>query len=91
MIETLTERLFAKERLDTWNDFAVKAAWSKDTPEDQKPFLVYAASKTEGERAAWKWVKEERRGFNLNTVLPNMSVSLLLPSSTPEMLTRNST
>lgn len=66
------------ERADTWNDDAVAAAWSKDTPPEEKPFTVYAASKTEGERAAWKWIKEEKRGFTLNTVLPNMNVRLSL-------------
>jgi len=37
---------------------------------------VYAASKTEGEREAWNWVKKTQPGFVLNTVLPNMNVRL---------------
>ena len=32
---------------------------------------MYAASKTEAEQRIWEFVKEERPGFVLNTVLPN--------------------
>ncbi|CAH0040459.1 unnamed protein product [Clonostachys rhizophaga] len=53
----------------TWNDAAVAAAWSEHTPPG--PVTVYAASKTEGERAAWKWVEESRPGIVFNAVLPN--------------------
>lgn len=59
---------------DTWDDDAVEAAWNKDVQTAEKPFMVYAASKTEGERAAWKWIRDSNRGFVFNTVLPNMTV-----------------
>jgi nucleoside-diphosphate-sugar epimerase len=55
---------------------AVATAWSRHTPPD--PVMVYAASKTEGERTAWKWVKENQPGFVFNTVLPNWLVNALL-------------
>lgn len=61
---------------DSWNHSAVQAAWSEGTPAEQKPFLVYAASKTEAERAAWTWVQDNKPGFVLNTVLPCLNVSL---------------
>uniref|UniRef100_A0A093Y6C6 Aldehyde reductase 2 n=1 Tax=Talaromyces marneffei PM1 TaxID=1077442 RepID=A0A093Y6C6_TALMA len=57
---------------DTWNDAAVKAAWDENTPAEAKPFIIYSASKTEGERAAWNWVKENKPGFTFNAVLPNL-------------------
>ncbi|EFY97729.1 aldehyde reductase II [Metarhizium robertsii ARSEF 23] len=60
-------------QLDTWNDDAVKAAWSESTPAAQKPYVVYAASKTEGERAAWNWMRENKPHFVMNTVLPNVN------------------
>lgn len=60
--------------VDTWNDSAVKAAWDENTPAQVKPLAVYAASKTEGERAAWKWVEENKPHFVFNSVLPNMNV-----------------
>ena len=59
---------------DTWDNLAVEAAYNDDTPADQKPLMVYAASKTKGEQAAWNFVTEQRPDFILNTVLPNMSV-----------------
>lgn len=60
---------------DTWNDDVVRAAYSNDTPLDKKPYIVYAASKTEGERSAWKWVAENKPGFEFNVVIPNVNVS----------------
>lgn len=39
------------------------------------PLTIYAASKIEGERAAWAWVKENKPHFIFNSVLPNLSVS----------------
>jgi nucleoside-diphosphate-sugar epimerase len=53
----------------------VKAAWDENTPAEAKPFIIYGASKTEGERAAWNWVKENKPGFAFNAVLPNLVVS----------------
>ncbi|KAF9878360.1 NAD dependent epimerase/dehydratase [Colletotrichum karsti] len=56
---------------NTWNDFAVKSAWDPDLSEEKKPYYIYAASKTEGERAAWKWVEENKPGFVFSAVAPN--------------------
>jgi hypothetical protein len=39
------------------------------------PFMVYAASKTEQERAFFKWASENKPSFAVNSVLPNMNVS----------------
>jgi len=57
---------------NSYNDAIVKAA--RETPADNpiKPVLVYGAAKTEGERAAWKWVRENKHSFQLNTVLPDL-------------------
>lgn len=59
---------------DSWNDEVVKLAWDEND-DPRKPSYVYAASKTEGERFAFKWVKEHNPHFTLNTVLPNLAVS----------------
>jgi hypothetical protein len=63
------------EFLATWNDEAIEAAWSQDTPEDKLPYIIYAASKTEGERSLWKWAKENNPQFVVNAVLPDANVS----------------
>ncbi|KAK0757255.1 hypothetical protein N5P37_009971 [Trichoderma harzianum] len=63
----------------TWNDAVIELAWSGTAPENAKGYIVYSASKTEGERTAWNWVKENKPSFTLNTVLPNCNVSLLPP------------
>lgn len=59
----------------SWNDASIKAAWDPNTPEDRKGVFTYAASKTEAERQAWAWVRENKPGFSFNTVLPNWTVS----------------
>jgi len=55
-----------------FNDAIVKAAHEAAADSPLKPLLGYAAGKTEGERAAWKFVKEEKPSFVLNTVLPDL-------------------
>ncbi|KIY03615.1 uncharacterized protein Z520_00306 [Fonsecaea multimorphosa CBS 102226] len=63
----------------TWNEEAVKAAWAPPPYEgEQRKLDVYSASKTQGEQAAWKFMKEEKPGFVLNTVLPNCNMGLVL-------------
>ncbi|OJJ47350.1 hypothetical protein ASPZODRAFT_65377 [Penicilliopsis zonata CBS 506.65] len=57
----------------TWNDYSVKAAWDPETPDAEKPSIVYNASKVESERAAWKWVAENKPHFVFNSVLPNVN------------------
>lgn len=61
--------------IDTWNEATVRAAFDEGTPENSKPFTVYVASKTEGERAAWMWVKNNKPPFVFNSVLPYYTVS----------------
>lgn len=59
---------------DSWNDAVVQAAYGKAAPAEMMPMVVYAASKTEGERAAWTWYQENKPKYAFNTVLPNFNV-----------------
>jgi len=64
---------------NTWNVDAVKAAWAPPPYEGlQRRLDVYSASKTQGEQAAWKFMREENPGFVLNAVLPNANMGLIL-------------
>ncbi|KAJ5980341.1 NAD dependent epimerase/dehydratase [Penicillium waksmanii] len=63
---------------NTWNDAAVAAAWDEETDPQKKPMIVYSASKTEGERQAWKWIEENRPSFVFNAVLPCFNVGRYL-------------
>ena len=68
-----------KAHLDktTWNDEAVKMAWTPPhTPE--KGYPVYGASKTEAERALWKFVRERKPRFVVNAVLPDTNLGRVL-------------
>lgn len=57
--------------MNSWNDAAVAAAWSPDTPPELRGWMTYSAAKTEGERAAWQFWREQKPSYELNTVLPN--------------------
>jgi len=64
---------------NTWNEETIKAAWAPPPYEgEQRKLDVYSASKTQGEQAAWKWVKENKPGFVLDAVLPNWNMGLVL-------------
>ncbi|EIM83869.1 NAD-P-binding protein, partial [Stereum hirsutum FP-91666 SS1] len=55
---------------DTWNEPASKLAWAPAPYTPDRALPVYAASKVEAERAAWKFVEENKPGFEFSTVLP---------------------
>lgn len=63
----------------SWNDTIIKAAWDSNTSEDRKGVFTYAASKTEAERQAWAWVRENKPRFSFNAVFPKWTVSRLSP------------
>ncbi|KEZ45870.1 hypothetical protein SAPIO_CDS1235 [Scedosporium apiospermum] len=62
----------------TFNEAAITAAWDPATPDDFKFYAVYAASKTQGEKAAWNWIKENKPNFVFNTVLPSFNTGEIL-------------
>ncbi|KAE9372099.1 Nadph-dependent carbonyl reductase from Sporobolomyces Salmonicolor [Stipitochalara longipes BDJ] len=55
---------------NTWNDEDVKAAWKPGPWDENHQWTVYAASKTEAEKAMWKFRDEKKPHFNINSVLP---------------------
>jgi hypothetical protein len=61
--------------VDTWNEAAVKMAWAPPPYAMDRAYAVYAASKTQAEQALWKFEKEEKPGFVVNSgrYLPNLS------------------
>lgn len=54
----------------TWNDPSIAEAYSLPKEHPLKPWHIYSASKALGEKAAWKFVEENKPGFVLNTILP---------------------
>lgn len=64
---------------DDWNQEALDIAYAPPPYNQDRAFPVYAASKTEGEKALWKFVKEEKPSFVANAVLPNMNIGTVLP------------
>ncbi|KAJ7603330.1 NAD-P-binding protein [Mycena polygramma] len=60
---------------DTWNEFTVAEAHGNPSPD---PFVVYAASKTEAERAVWQFVGPTTPHFQVSTVLPDINFGPIL-------------
>ncbi|KAM5387043.1 hypothetical protein ACJZ2D_000336 [Fusarium nematophilum] len=59
---------------DTWNDEAVKLAWSSTAYSAEQANLTYAASKTQAEQEVWKFYKEnknKRPDLVVNSVVPD--------------------
>ncbi|KAJ6084841.1 hypothetical protein N7499_004470 [Penicillium canescens] len=63
---------------NTWNEDSVRAAWDPNSSPQLKGLFCYAASKTEGEKAAWKWIEDNKPGFGFNTVLPEFTLGRIL-------------
>ncbi|KAJ6466833.1 hypothetical protein C8R45DRAFT_1219191 [Mycena sanguinolenta] len=59
-------------KLNQWGDHFITVA--KQAPEDDpmKPVFVYAASKVEGERAAFDYYNSVHPSYSFNTVLPDI-------------------
>jgi nucleoside-diphosphate-sugar epimerase len=52
---------------DTWNDEVAHEAWAAPPYREERGFAVYSASKMQVEKEAWKWHKEHKPQFVLNT------------------------
>lgn len=65
---------------EDWNQEAIDKAWEPPPYTLKRAFSVYAASKTEGEKALWQFVKEEKPHFVVNVILPNVNMGKILSS-----------
>lgn len=65
---------------EDWNQEAIDRAWEPPPYTLERASSVYAASKTESEKALWQFVKEERPHFVVNTILPNVNMGRILSS-----------
>lgn len=68
---------------NTWNEAQVKEAWAPPPYQDERAWAVYGASKTEGEQAVWKFVKEQKPSFVANSILPNCNFGKILVKCQP--------
>ncbi|KAG9193974.1 hypothetical protein G6011_04009 [Alternaria panax] len=62
-----------KGHFEEWkyNEDFIKYAYDPDFHHPSKGFIVYGAAKALSEKAAWKYIQEEKPQFTFNTVLPN--------------------
>ena len=66
-----TEKYLLNDK--SWNEAVVELAWAPPPYTPERGPAVYAASKIEGERAAWKFVEEEKPNFVFNAVVPDFN------------------
>ncbi|KAI9659492.1 MAG: putative secondary metabolism biosynthetic enzyme [Bathelium mastoideum] len=70
-------RTFGKEfTIDgsIWNESAVEAAWKPPPYEPDRIWDVYSALKTQSEQEIWRFGREEKPEFIINSVLPCFNV-----------------
>lgn len=56
--------------LDSWNDAAIQAAWAPPPYDADRIMPVYFAAKAEAEKAVWKFLKDEKLPWVVNSVSP---------------------
>lgn len=61
-----------------WNEEDVQKAWAPPPYDRTRSPAVYAASKMQGEQAAWKFIKDHQPSFVLNSVNPNFIMGTVL-------------
>lgn len=71
---------------DSWADEAVDAARNakgQAVGPNPYPYVVYGASKVEGEKALWRFAEEEKPSFVVNAVLPSFNSGRIVGSVGP--------
>jgi nucleoside-diphosphate-sugar epimerase len=68
---------------NTWDEAAVEKAWAPPPYGLERSPIVYAAGKIEAEKAVWKFVKEQKPNFIVNSIVPNMNWGSVLDPSQP--------
>ena len=62
---------------NSWNEVSVEEAYKKNEGPLQG-LHVYSAAKVLSEKAAWKFMQDEKPGFVLNVILPNFTLGPIL-------------
>jgi len=57
---------------DSWNEAALDIAWAPPPYGPERAIPVYMASKVAAEREVWRFVRDERPGFVVNVVSPQV-------------------
>ncbi|KAF1959651.1 dihydroflavonol-4-reductase [Byssothecium circinans] len=65
---------------NSYNEEGIAKGWKhpEDEPDYLKGLYIYAALKTESEKACWKWMNENKPDFVFNTICPNINHSKVL-------------
>ncbi|KAL8788941.1 MAG: hypothetical protein Q9195_007057 [Heterodermia aff. obscurata] len=70
-------------KTENWNTEDVETAWKPPPYEPTRNWAVYGASKVQSEQAVWKFAKEKKPDFVVNSVLPNFNMGEILSEKQP--------
>jgi len=68
---------------NAWDEEALEKAWAPPPYTIERSPTVYAAGKITSEQAVWKFVKEQKPNFVVNSILPNINWGAVLDPSQP--------
>jgi hypothetical protein len=68
---------------DSWNEEDIDKAWAPAPYDAERAVTVYCASKVEGEKALWNFVKDHKPKFVCNAVLPDCNFGKILVKGQP--------
>ncbi|KAL4798024.1 hypothetical protein BDV19DRAFT_377234 [Aspergillus venezuelensis] len=62
---------------ESWNEEAIEAAWKPAPYEPERGWDVYSALKAQVEKEMWRFSKEEKPNFVVNSVLPTYTIGTI--------------
>ncbi len=69
--------------MKNWNDEDVEKAWKAPPYDPDRAWAVCAASKMLAEQAIWKFAKERKPAYIVNTVVPDVNFGEILSDKQP--------
>lgn len=82
-ITTLKPNVKFEISTKNWNDEAVEKAWMPPPYNPDRAMVTYGASKTLAEQAIWKFAKERKPAYIVNTVVPDGNLGEILSDKQP--------
>ena len=68
---------------NTWDEASLEKSWAPPPYTIERSPIVYAAGKVKSEQTIWKFVKEQKPSFVVNSILPNINFGSVLDPSQP--------
>jgi nucleoside-diphosphate-sugar epimerase len=70
---------------DSWNKASITQAYDTKYQEQDKGLQIFQAAKARMEQEAWKWYKENKPGYTLNTILPHTVIGPIIDGNNQKL------